>query len=355
MLLNCIFVRFLSTHGLTFASSSTKCGELVAAEVMMHSMLAFLCVSASKAKQPHLLYLLADDYGWANVGFHATDMHTPQIDRLATQEGFELSRLYAYRFCSPTRSSIMTGRLPYHVNQQNNAKWGWTAPSVSQAMTLLPQKLQEAGYYTVQAGKWHLGLAKQTFTPVGRGFNESLTMLMGSEHHFTQHNGIPAASHVDLWASDRPALGKNGTYSATLFGTYAEQALARHAAARPNQPLFMYLAYTVTHSPDEAPKRYTNQYPKDWIAGRRVYAGMASALDESVGNITAALKRLGMWENTLLVFSSESVRGHLTLLALLALPALCCPLLTHCVCVLPPDAGTEQQWWAIARGRRFKR
>ena len=130
-------------------------------------------------------------------------------------------------------------------------------------------------------------------------------MLMGSEHHFTQHNGIPGASHVDLWASDRPALGQNGTYSATLFGAYAEQALARHAATRPGQPLFMYLAYTVTHSPDEAPKRYTNQYPKDWIAGRRVYAGMASALDESVGNITAALKRLGMWEDTLLVFSSE--------------------------------------------------
>ena len=104
-------------------------------------------------------------------------------------------------------------------------------------------------------------------------------------------------------------LHENGSaYNSALndkLEDYAEQALARHAATRPGQPLFMYLAYTVTHSPDEAPKRYTNQYPKDWIAGRRVYAGMASALDESVGNITAALKRLGMWEDTLLVFSSE--------------------------------------------------
>jgi arylsulfatase I/J len=105
-------------------------------------------------KRPHLLYLLADDYGWANVGFHAADMHTPNIDRLAKKEGFELQRLYAYRFCSPTRSSLLTGRLPYHVNQLNNAAWGWNAPAVSTAMTLLPEKLQQAGYYTVHAGKW---------------------------------------------------------------------------------------------------------------------------------------------------------------------------------------------------------
>ena len=68
----------------------------------------------------------------------------------------------------------------------------------------------------------------------------------------------------------------------------------------------MYLAYTVTHAPEEAPARYVDLYPKKWVAGRRVYAGMASALDESVGNLTASLKALGMWDNTLLVFSSDN-------------------------------------------------
>ena len=148
-------------------------------------------------------------------------------------------------------------------------------------------------------------VAKQSFTPVGRGFNESLTMLMGSEKHFTQRNG-GKPGHVDLWASDRPAFGQNGTYSAQLFGGYAQQALSHHAAMRPQQPLFMYLAYTVTHAPEEAPARYVDLYPKDWVAGRRMYAGMASALDESVGNLTASLKALGMWSNTLLVFSSDN-------------------------------------------------
>jgi hypothetical protein len=102
--------------------------------------------------------------------------------------------------------------------------------------------------------QWHCGLAKQEFTPAGRGFNESLTMLMGSERHFTQTNGGPNHTmHVDLWHTDAPAVGMNGTYSANLFGGYAVDAIHTHHAVRPNTPLFMYLAFTVTHSPEEAP------------------------------------------------------------------------------------------------------
>merc|ERR1711976_332819 len=113
----------------------------------------------------------------------------------------------------------MSGRLPYHVNQNNNAEWGWDSAPIHPKMKLLPEKLQEVGYFTVQVGKWHLGLSEQAYTPAGRGFNQSLTMLMGSEDHFQQRNG--QGHHVDLWATDKPAYGQNGTYSAELFGKYA--------------------------------------------------------------------------------------------------------------------------------------
>eukprot|EP00937_MAST-01D_sp_MAST-1D-sp2_P002111 g2111.t1 len=292
-------------------------------------------------------------------------MFTPNIDALAMSEGFELRRMYAYRFCSPTRSALMSGRTPYRVNQKNNAQWGWPNASVHPRMKLLPQKLQEAGYYTVHAGKWHLGLAKQSFTPTGRGFNESLAMLMGSEDHLKQRNGngLPpgkgAANHVDLWHNDRPARAFNGTYSAHLFGGYAEQALRRHAAdprRGPRAPFFMYLAYTVTHSPEQAPARYTARYPGGWVEGRRQYAGMASALDESVGNVTRALKELGMWNNTLLVLSA---RGR-------ALPAVgshfhvadtyatFCGLARHPDCVDRPGGGVpasdSHDMWPVISG-----
>jgi arylsulfatase I/J len=272
-------------------------------------------IAADAAAGPHLFYILADDYGWANVGFHSPQALTPHIDALATTEGFELSRLYAYRFCSPSRSSLMSGRLPYHVNQNNSASWGWTKPTIDPRMTTLPQKLQQAGYYTVQAGKWHLGSSQQAFTPAGRGFNESLTMLSGSENHETQRDGMsPAAhppngshpNHVDLWATSAPALGRNGIYSAELFGGYAVDAIREHAATRAGVPLFMYLAFTVTHEPITAPQRFVDLYPADWVAGRRVYMGMASALDEAVGNVTGALRETRMWATSLVVFSSDN-------------------------------------------------
>ena len=71
----------------------------------------------------------------------------------------------------------------------------------------------------------------------------------------------------------------------------------------------MYLAYTVTHAPEQAPAEYVDRYPADWVTGRRLYAGMASALDDSVGNITRTLKEVGMWPNTLVIFSSDKCVG----------------------------------------------
>lgn len=133
-------------------------------------------------------------------------------------------------------------------------------------------------------------------------------MLMGAEDHNTQRNGASNVSttHVDLWHTDKPAYGLNGTYSANLFGNYAVDAIQQHASLRPTIPLFMYLAFTVTHEPEEAPDQYVNLYPPGWINDRRLYMGMASALDDAVGNVTFALKSSGMWASTLLVFSSDN-------------------------------------------------
>jgi arylsulfatase A-like enzyme len=98
-----------------------------------------------------------------------------------------------------------------------------------------------------------------------------------------------------------------------LFGGFGERVLRRHAAINEQQglaePLFMYLAYTVTHAPEQAPAEYVDRYPADWVTGRRLYAGMASALDDSVGNITRTLKEVGMWPNTLVIFSSDKCVG----------------------------------------------
>lgn len=180
-----------------------------------------------------------------------------------------------------------------------------------------------------------MGLAKQAFTPVGRGFNESLGYLSGAEDHYTHTDGIVTkqkqhTSAVDLWASDQPANGYNGTYSAYVYGSHATEIIHKHPKTA---PLFLYVAFSVrflaqalsfvisSRSPTNPSKFLCNtaidtaqasilttgafttvldHLPLGWSD---LPTGMSSALDDAVGNITTALKSTGMWENSVVVFS----------------------------------------------------
>lgn len=137
--------------------------------------------SASAGAKPNIIYFLVDDLGFANVGYNngpnseagappgagPAEPLTPHIDALH-DSGAELTNYYVYRFCSPTRSSFMSGRLPYHVNQENHppASPGGGVPL---GMTTLADKLNASGYQTHQIGKWCVPcstlLAVTGFTP----------------------------------------------------------------------------------------------------------------------------------------------------------------------------------------------
>jgi hypothetical protein len=134
--------------------------------------------------KPHIVMVVVDDLGWHNVGWHNPEMITPNADRLVA-DGMTLDRSYQFWYCAPTRSSIMTGRLPYHVNQiilEDNAV-DLNAPK---EMTAMPKKLKEGGYATHMVGKWHVGLDHPRATPNGRGFDTSKGYLTAAEDHWTQ-------------------------------------------------------------------------------------------------------------------------------------------------------------------------
>ena len=102
---------------------------------------------------PHLVIALVDDLGYSQVGFHNKEQKTPEIDHLATVEGVILEAMYTFRYCSPTRSALMSGRFPLHVNQGNPRCVG-TLGGVDLRMTLLPAKLKRSNYSTAIVGKW---------------------------------------------------------------------------------------------------------------------------------------------------------------------------------------------------------
>ena len=114
-----------------------------------------------RAAPPHIFFALADDTGWNNVGWHAranaagAEVSTPNLDALATA-GIELTRSYAFKYCSPSRCAIQSGRNPIHV-QVGNAVFG-AGGGIPDQMTCLATKLKQRGYRTVMVGKWHAGM-----------------------------------------------------------------------------------------------------------------------------------------------------------------------------------------------------
>src|SRR5215831_13560957 len=140
---------------------------------------------AGQANKPNIVYIVADDLGWKDVGFNAaTDIKTPNIDKLAAG-GAKLTQFYVQPMCTPTRAALMTGRYPFRYGLQTavipaGAKYGLASDE-----WLLPQALKEAGYTTAIIGKWHLGNADQKYWPRQRGFDYQYGPLIGEIDYFT--------------------------------------------------------------------------------------------------------------------------------------------------------------------------
>ena len=140
-------------------------------------------VKSVQVDKPHIVYILVNDFGWGNVGYHRNpptrEVETPNIDSLV-KDGLELDQFYVYQYCSPSRCSLMTGRLPIHVNDLNHFMSYYNPndqisgyAGIPRNMTGIASKLKEAGYATHMVGKWHAGGATPDHIPTGRGFDTS--------------------------------------------------------------------------------------------------------------------------------------------------------------------------------------
>ena len=124
--------------------------------------------AAAAPPRPNLVYILADDLGWKDVGFHGSDIRTPNLDRLAAG-GVRLEQFYAQPFCTPTRAALMTGRYPHRYGLQTVVIPSAGTYGLATDEWLLPQALQQAGYRTAIVGKGHLGHADRKYWPRQRG------------------------------------------------------------------------------------------------------------------------------------------------------------------------------------------
>lgn len=260
------------------------------------------------ARQPHVVFVLADDFGWNDVGYHRSEISTPNLDKLSAA-GVRLENYYVQPLCTPSRNQLMTGRYQIHTGMQHQIIWPCQPYCVPLDEKMLPQLMKEAGYATHMVGKWHLGMYKKDCLPTRRGFDSYFGYLTGSEDYFSHVRCHPIHSlnltrcALDLRDGEEVATGYKGLYSTELFTQRATSIIAKHNSAK---PLFLYVAMQAVHAPLQVPERYIAPYSFIKDHSRRQYAGMVSAMDEAVGNITLALQQQGLWDNTVLVFSTDN-------------------------------------------------
>jgi arylsulfatase A-like enzyme len=251
--------------------------------------------AAPSAPRPNIVHIVADDLGWADVGFHGGEIKTPNLDKLAAS-GVRLEQFYVQSVCSPTRAALLTGRYPIRLGLQVGVIRPWAQYGLPLEERTLPQALKEAGYETAITGKWHLGHFQSDYLPTRRGF----------DHQYGHYNGaIDYFTHVRDggfdWHRDDKRLVEEG-YSTHLIAQEAVRILEGHDASK---PLFLYVPFNAVHAPHQVPEKYTKPYAH-LPQPRRTYAGMVAALDEAVGQIVAELEKKGLREKTLVIFHSDN-------------------------------------------------
>ncbi|MBS0319357.1 MAG: arylsulfatase [Proteobacteria bacterium] len=246
--------------------------------------------------RPNIVYIIADDLGWKDVGFHGSDIRTPNLDALAAG-GARLEGFYAQPMCTPTRAALMTGRYPFRYGLQTAVILSSHTYGLATDEWLLPQSLGAAGYETAIIGKWHLGHGDRKYWPRARGFDYQYGPLIGEiDYNTHRQHGV-----LDWFRNGKPVDEKG--YSTTLLGNDAVRLIATHDVKK---PLFLYLAFNAPHTPYQAPKEWLDRYASIQDPTRRAYAAMVSALDEQVGRVVAELDRRGMRDSTLIVFQSDN-------------------------------------------------
>jgi arylsulfatase B len=288
--------------------------------ILIANTSAFQVVAQQKAEKPNIIIILADDLGWGDVGFHGSEIRTPNLDALS-KEGVILSHFYTAPVCSPTRAGLMTGRYPNRFGLRETVVPPWSSFGVDLSEKFLPELLKGAGYENrAVLGKWHLGHAKKDYLPLSKGFTHFYGHYNGAIDYFTHIR----EGELD-WHNDRETSFDKG-YSTDLISDEAVKCIANYS--KESSPFLLYVAYNAPHGPLQAKKEdllsygYDKSKPsfgkkQEGEAGsegnqgkgntpRQTYSAMVTCMDRGIGRILNQLKDLKIDDNTIVLFFSDN-------------------------------------------------
>lgn len=258
-------------------------------------------LDAGEPARPNILFIVADDLGWGDVGWHDGFAKTPNLDRLV-REGVELDQHYVQPVCTPTRTALLSGRYPGRFGPHA------LAPSNLRAMppgtVTLAAALRSLGYRTYQTGKWHLG-SRPEWGPTQYGFDHGYGTLTGAADPWTHK--YRRGPYESTWHRDGVRLDEEGNATELI----AAEAIRRIEEGR--SPWFVYVAFHAVHTPVDAPEAFKRLYDgvkfhADPVLheSRLRMAAMIAQLDAKVGQFVEALEKTGQRDNTLIVFTSDN-------------------------------------------------
>jgi arylsulfatase A-like enzyme len=267
---------------------------------LLFAGIAFVSYSKELAKQPHIVFILADDLGYNDVGFNGSnEILTPELDKLA-ESAVVLKSMYVQPVCSPTRAAFLSGRYPMRYGLQTGIISPEDEFGLSLAEQTIAQELGELGYSTAICGKWHVGWISSDYWPIARGFDRQYGMIKAGYIDYFNHTR-PGIGR-DWFRQERPIMEEG--YATDLIADEAARIIRNH---EDDHPLFLYVAFNAPHSPFQAPR--TPAPPEEYSSlseTRRPFAEMITSMDAGIGRISKALSDRGMLEDSLIVFSSDN-------------------------------------------------
>lgn len=325
--------------------------------------------SIGQAKRPNFLVIVADDLGYSDIGPFGSEIPTPALDFLANT-GVRLTNFHTASACSPTRSMLLSG-TDHHIaglgqmaeHMPPNAK---DAPGyegyLNFRVAALPEVLQDSGYETMMAGKWHLGTTQET-SPSARGFEKSFVFLSGCHNHYNYEPHLEDPKHsvlninaAKMWMRDSNFIDRTKDIPADFYSTssYSQEIINQLKTRDSSKPFFAYLAFTAPHWPLQAPQsiiaKYKGRYddgpevlrakrltqlaklgiispdvtaasmchgPAEWSemteaeraeSARKmeVFAAMVDLIDQNIGKVLDHLEATDELDNTFILFMSDN-------------------------------------------------
>lgn len=282
---------------------------------------ALISAGSAAAERPNVIIMVADDLGWADVGFHGNNViETPSLDRIAA-EGTQLNRFYTTPICSPTRAALMTGRDPIRLGVAYSTIMPWQNNGIHPEETFLPELFAGAGYQTAMVGKWHLGHAQQTYHPNSRGFEH----FYGHLH--TEVGFFPPFASLGGKDFQRNGVSINDRgYESYLLA----DEVSRYIVERDTEkPFFIYMPFIAPHTPLDAPDDLKAKYADieddrgksrsktadstrfmakitGGDSARSIYAAVVDGMDQAIGRVLNTLDDQGLADNTIVLFFSDN-------------------------------------------------